>query len=269
MMRLRVVIVDDEPVAVRRLTSLVTGCDDVVVGSAGSADAALALIAAEQPDLVLLDIEMPGPNGVELARQCRALPDPPAIVFVTAFGRFAMSAFDLDADHYLLKPVEPDQIAVALARVRDKLAERRGAARALELEEVVKRLRAVDAETAGERDLWLSDHQGYARVRFSDVLWLAAERDYVRIHLAHKSYLARGRIGDLAAKLAAHGFLRVHRSVAVRTDCIDRVDGIGDRRYQLTLSNGLVLETSRRFARAVRSLHGAVHRATLDVLDDD
>ncbi|MDQ2878788.1 MAG: LytTR family DNA-binding domain-containing protein [Pseudomonadota bacterium] len=256
-MTLRVVIVDDEPVAVRRLASLVARCDAIVVGTAGTADTAFDLIARERPDLALLDIEMPGADGIDLATRCRALPMPPAIVFVTAFSRFAMNAFDLAADHYLLKPVEPAQIATALSRVEGKIADRRDAARTQELEEVVKRLRAVDCETGPERDFWLSDYQGHVRVRFSDVLWLAAERDYVRIHLDHKSYLARGRIGDLAEKLGAHGFVRIHRSSAVRADCVERVDAIGDRRYRLTLSNGAVLEASRRFASAARALHAA------------
>jgi two-component system response regulator AlgR len=257
-MTMRVVIVDDEPVAIRRLSRLLSTLDVEVVGSAGTAEQALSVVARTTPDLVLLDIEMPGANGIDLAAKCRALPNPPAIVFVTAFSRFAIAAFDLAADHYLLKPVEVDQLDNALRRVAQKLLDRQSASRTKELEDVVAQLRASDDANAQEQYLWLPDPRGHARIRLSDIIWISAERDYVRIHLRGKSYLARGRIHMIASRLASHGFIRVHRSAIVRAGCIEHVGWVGDRRYRLTLSDGTRVEVSRRFAAEVRLLHQPV-----------
>jgi len=254
---LEVVIVDDEPVAVRRLAGLLRGRDDVVVaGTAGTAEEAIALVERDPPDLILLDIEMPGMNGISLADRLRALPQRPAIIFVTAFSRFALEAFDVAATDYLLKPVEAPRLAEAIERVRDQRAHRNTAERISELERLVHRLRGFEQASSGNENgsLWLPSRNGQERVAARDIIWLESERDYVRIHTGERSYFVRARLGDLEARLREHGIIRVHRSALVRAGAITRIVPRGDRGYRLILANGATVDASRRFAARVREL---------------
>lgn len=253
---LEVVVVDDEPVAIRRLTALLRGIEGIeVTGTAANADAALALIQDQRPDLALLDVEMPGLSGVALAEQVRALPGPPAIVFVTAFSRFAVEAFDLRATDYLLKPVEASRLAEAIQRVRAERDHGSAADRIADLEDIVRRLRALEHTTpAVEQDLWLPDGQALERVPVQDILWVEAERDYVRIHTARRSYFVRGRLGEMEKRLSGAGMVRVHRSAMVRAAAVTRVEGHGERGYRLVLKDGATVDASRRFGSRVRAL---------------
>lgn len=253
---LEIVIVDDEPVAVRRLVALLRGLEGTkVTGTAGHADEALALIEATRPNLALLDVEMPGTDGIRLAERVRRLPEPPAIVFVTAFGRFAVEAFDLSASDYLLKPVEASRLAESVARVRRQVENERAVARLTDLEDVVRRLRTLERATETvEESLWLPHGQAHDRVPIRDITWIEAERDYVRIHTAAESYFVRGRLGEMERKLSHAGMLRVHRSALVRAGAVIRVEGRGERGYRLVLCDGAVVEASRRFGSRIRLL---------------
>src|SRR5918995_7035277 len=120
---LRVMVVDDEPLAVERLQLLLARCPSAtVVGTANEGEAALRIAEAVSPDLVLLDIAMPGMDGIDVARALSESTVDPAVVFVTAFDNFAVAAFDVAAIDYLMKPVQPDRLARALDRVRDHLS---------------------------------------------------------------------------------------------------------------------------------------------------
>src|SRR5918999_5556399 len=127
--KLRVMVVDDEPLAVERLQLLLARCPDTtVVGTANEGEAALRIAEAVTPDLVLLDIAMPGMDGIDVARALSDSAIDPAVVFVTAFDNFAVAAFDVAAIDYLMKPVQPDRLERALDRVREHLAGGRGGA---------------------------------------------------------------------------------------------------------------------------------------------
>jgi DNA-binding LytR/AlgR family response regulator len=259
MPQLDVVIVDDEPVAIRRLASLLRRCDGVsVTGTASNAEEAHSLVKRCLPDLVLLDIEMPGINGIGLADQLRALPDAPAVIFVTAFSRFALEAFDVAATDYLLKPVEAPRLIEAIERVRAQRTGRQSAQRIAELEDLVSRLRSFEqASVAADNEvMWFPSAQGHDRVAVRDIEWIEAERDYVHIHTRDKSYFVRGRLGDLEKRLAGHGVIRVHRSAMVRAAAITRVEAYGDRGYRLVMANGAAVRASRRFGSRVRELTG-------------
>jgi DNA-binding LytR/AlgR family response regulator len=254
---LEVVIVDDEPVAVRRLAGLLRGQKDVAVtGTAANAAEALALVERNPPDLILLDIEMPGMNGISLAGELRAVAERPAIIFVTAFSRFALEAFDVAATDYLLKPVEAPRLAEAIERVRNMRSSRKTAERIAELESLVQRLRSVErASASGENaSLWLPSRQGQERVGIRDIVWVEAERDYVRIHTGGRSYFVRARMAKLEKRLSGHGIIRVHRSFMVSAAAITRIEPRGDRGYRLILSTGAIVDASRRFAAQVRAL---------------
>jgi len=254
MARLRVLIVDDEPLARRRLEILLRELPDLqLVGTAADGVAAARMIGELSPDIVLLDIKMPGRTGLEvlagLDPQAR-----PIVVFVTAFDRFAVEAFERAAFDYLLKPVEPHRLSAALARARTALAERAAAERSHELEEILRNLRTgPQAEPAFARDIWVQERGGRACVPVAAIDWVAAERDYVRIHTGPKSYLIRQSIGSLEARLDPDQFLRVHRSALVRTDRIVRVRHAAGR-GAVVLSTGAEVAVSRRHMGALKGL---------------
>jgi len=253
-MALRVLIVDDEPLARRRLEILLRELPDVaLVGAAADGVAAARMIGELAPDVVLLDIKMPGRTGLEVLAGLG--PDArPIVIFVTAFDRFAVEAFEKAAFDYLLKPVEPQRLAEALARARAALAERAAAERSHELEEILKNLRTgPEAASPFAREIWVQERGGRVCVPVPAIDWVAAERDYVRIHTGAKSYLIRQSIGALEAKLDPAQFLRIHRSALVRTERITRVRHTAGR-GAVVLSTGAEIPVSRRHMGALKAL---------------
>jgi len=204
---LRIMVVDDEPLAVERLQLLLARIDNVtVVGTANDGEAALRIAEAVAPDLVLLDIAMPGMDGIDVARALSQSPVDPVVVFVTAFDNFAVAAFDVAAIDYLMKPVQPERLARALDRVRDHVST--GAHEAP---------RPVSAHV---EEFWVPDHSGLVRIAASDIHRITAERDYMRLHVGQRSWLIHRTIAKLEEDLDPALFLRVHRSVILRRDTI-------------------------------------------------
>ena len=204
---LRVMIVDDEPLAVERLQLLLARIDGAsVAGTANDGEAALRIAEAVAPDVVLLDIAMPGMDGIDVARALSESSVDPAVVFVTAFDNFAVAAFDVAAIDYLMKPVQTDRLARALERVRAHLAGgRSGGAR---------------ATPEHVEEFWVPDLTGLVRIAASDIERVTAERDYMRLHVGQRSWLIHRTIGKLEAELDPELFIRVHRSVILRRDTI-------------------------------------------------
>jgi two-component system LytT family response regulator/two-component system response regulator AlgR len=260
---MRILVVDDEPLARRRLEILLRESPEaVLVGAAADGVSASRMIAEHAPDVVLLDIKMPGRTGLEVLDSLgggepaasRTPSRPPIVIFVTAFDRFAIEAFERAAFDYLLKPVEPQRLDAALARARAALAERAAAERSRELEEILKNLRSgPQAVPAFARDIWAPDRGGRVCVPVAAIDWVAAERDYVRIHAGPKSYLIRQSIGALEARLDPSQFLRVHRSALVRADRIVRIRHAAGR-GAVVLSTGAEVAVSRRHMGALKTL---------------
>jgi two-component system response regulator AlgR len=204
---LKVMVVDDEPLAVERLEVLLTRIPGVTLaGTANDGEAALAIAEAAAPDLVLLDIAMPGMDGIDVARALSASSVDPAVIFVTAFDNFAVAAFDVAAIDYLMKPVRPDRLARALDRVRAHLA---GGGRA-----------GPRPASAHVEEFWIPDHAGLVRISAGDIQRVTAERDYMRLHVGARSWLIHRTIAKLEDDLDPALFIRVHRSVILRRDTI-------------------------------------------------
>ncbi|MGZ6019682.1 MAG: LytR/AlgR family response regulator transcription factor, partial [Phenylobacterium sp.] len=218
---------------------------------------ATRLIGELAPDVVLLDIKMPGRNGLEVLDGLggeRAPPKAPIVIFVTAFDRFAIEAFERAAFGYLLKPVEPARLAAALARARARLADRAAAERTRELEEVLANLRGgAEAPSPFLKSLWIAERGGRCCVAVGAIDWIAAERDYVRIHTNARSFLIRQSIGALAGRLDPSVFVRVHRSSLVRRDRIVRIRHAGGR-GAVVLSTGAEIAVSRRHMGALKAM---------------
>ncbi len=245
---LRVLIVDDESLARLRLRSLVEACAEprcAVVAEAASAPEALAVLAATPCDLVLLDIVMPGVNGLRLADELRGLPSAPLVVFVTAHGEHALRAFELDAADYLTKPVRRERLQAALLRVAQRRAQ--------------EPLASHSGPTVVVRD-----RGRVLRVPAHEVLYLKAEQKYVTLCSTRGTWLLDEALADLEQRLG-EGFLRVHRNAVVaistvralerrRSDDPPEAGESAEEAWQVQVANGDWLAVSRRQLAAVREV---------------
>ena len=207
---LRVLLVDDEELARLRLRGLVHDCAEPkasVVGEAATTVQALVWLAEQSCDLVLLDVQMPGRDGTQLAAELKRLPDAPAVVFVTAHAQHALQAFDLDAVDYLTKPVRRERLHAALQRVAQRLALRRGAA----------------APGAGPPEdvpaIVVTDRGRVVRVPLAEVLYFKAELKYVTLRTAEHTYVLDESLSDLEQRVGER-FLRVHRNALVARNAV-------------------------------------------------
>jgi two-component system, LytTR family, response regulator AlgR len=203
---LRVLIVDDEELARLRLRGLVHDSVEPkasVVGEASSATQALVWLTGHECDLLLLDVQMPGRDGLQFAAELKRLPVPPAVVFVTAHAQHALHAFDLDAIDYLTKPVRRERLHAALQRVAQRLALQRGVAPV-----------APVAETEEAPAIVVTDRGRVLRVPLGEVLYFKAELKYVTLRTADHTYVLDEALSDLEQRLGER-FLRIHRNALV------------------------------------------------------
>ncbi len=249
---MRVLIVDDEPLARRRLVQLLAQCADVeIVGEADSGREALKLVDLLRPDVLLLDIEMPAVDGFAVLK---ALPPgiAPAIIFVTAFQDHAVKAFELRATDFVVKPVAGDRLARALDQARSDLAARRAGERLAFLQGRLAELESR-ALAASDPGLWVQIGSERRRLALTEIRWLQAERDYVRVHMNGRAHLVNAMLGDMERALDTHDFLRIHRSAIVRKD---KVRAVLRGRFStpvLELDDGQRLPVGRKYREAVRA----------------
>jgi two-component system LytT family response regulator/two-component system response regulator AlgR len=248
-------IVEDEPLATRRLVRLLRDMADVdIVSVAENGRAALDLIEAARPNLLLLDIEMPGLDGFELLERMPASVTP-AIVFVTAFDRYAYKAFGVRAVDFVLKPVVAERLAAGLANARRDLETREVERKLADYQRAMAEMR--DRLGAGQsrydREFWIQQRSERIRVPTAEIDWIEAEKDYVRIHSGARSYMLLGLIAAVERRLDPDQFMRIHRSAIVR---LDRVRSLHRGRYgtlDVELAGGPRLRVGRKYAVRVRS----------------
>lgn len=251
-MSLRVLLVDDEPLALARVSAALRDVDDVVVvGAAGDGEEAIESIGRHKPDLVLLDIQMPGLDGLGVAAALSGA-QRPEVVFVTAFDQYASDAFQVEAVDYLLKPVKFDRLRQALDRARRRREMREATGRAAELELVVNQLRSAEAaEEAFETEFWVPTLHGVKRVPVANISWIEAARDYVLLHTATRSHLFRATMSGLERRLDPTQMIRVHRSSFVRPAAVAEVQRQGKGLYALKLRDGAVVQVGPTYATAL------------------
>lgn len=253
-MTLRVVLIDDEPLALSRLQVGFDQIDGVeVVGTASDGLSAAETVARLSPDLVMLDIQMPGMNGLALARALDASPRPD-IVFVTAFDYYAPEAFAVEAVDFLLKPVQFDRLTEAVERARRRRDLRRQAGRAAELETVVAGL--LPEVSRYETEFWVPAREGLARVQADQIEWIEAARDYVLLHTPIRSHILRATMAALGERLDPAQMLRVHRSAFVRLSSVREVRRPSPGRLSLILSSGAEVQVGSIYARGAQAALG-------------
>lgn len=205
-----------------------------IAGEADCGEAALEALCKRSVDILFLDIAMPGMGGMEAARRLPRDPKAPAIVFTTAFSVHALAAFDVGAVDYLLKPIEPDRLALALTRAQVFLGGR-------------------DAGTMAVEDhLWVSHRGDLVRVDLAAVQRVEAERDYVRLYVEGRSHLLRETMENIADRLPAPLFRRIHRSTIVRRDLITGLRHEGGGVWSVVLPDDATLRIGRSYLKDVR-----------------
>ena len=231
MSRLRVLIVDDEPLARRRIEDLLAKEGDIeIAGTASTGDEATAAIERLDPDIVFLDVQMPGRSGLEIAETLSA-EHHPVVIFTTAFDRFAVKAFEVSAADYLVKPFDDERFAQALRRAR-KAVEAEGP----KTDEVPRDyLERIPVELRGQMRV----------VPVAKIEYITASGPYAELHVAGQTFAIRERMQALEEQLDPALFMRVHRSVIVRLDRIATLRRASGGDYAVRLHDGTELSVSR------------------------
>lgn len=239
---MRVMIVDDEPLARDGVRARLASHPDMRwVGDAGDGPSAIQAIDSLQPDLVFMDVQMPGMSGIEALRGV-APPARPLAVLLTAYDHFAVAAFELNALDYLLKPIDDQRFRESLDRARTAWLHR-------------SRGGGAEPSVTGVGRFTVRVGQRITVIEASDVDWIEANDDYAGLHVGARVYLLREPLHQLSQRLDPKLFVRVHRSTIVRIDRIAELEALSNRDCLLRLRDGTPLRASRTY---VDHLHAAL-----------
>jgi two-component system LytT family response regulator len=239
---MRVLIAEDEKPARDKLVRLLElGQDLEIVAQCADGLQAMKAIEETSPDVVLLDIQMPGLGGLEVAAQLSS-EEAPLIVFVTAFDEHAVRAFELNAVDYLLKPYDRERLEQALLRVRGRIEDKRARAAAVAI--------ARTQTNAAER-LLVPDKDALRLIEAASIESLEADDNYVHVYAAGKRYIVRRTLQDLLAQLGEARFVRIHKSAAVNIASIQEFTPLFKGDYEVKLASGRQLRMSRRYKDAL------------------
>jgi two-component system LytT family response regulator len=255
-MTIRTLIVDDEKLAIQGLQLRLEPYSDVeIIGTCANGREAIRAIKTEKPDLVFLDIQMPGFDGFSVVGGVMDI-EPPLFVFVTAYEEHAIRAFEANAVNYLMKPVDEDKLADTLDRVRTRLTEKRSADEARKLQNVLAEVAPdamenmpVEDENAGryERMINIKDRGQIFRVDVESIEHIEAAGDYMCIYTGDNSLILRETMKDLERRLDPRVFQRVHRSTIVNLDQVRQVKPHTNGECFLVLDSGAEVKVSRSY----------------------
>jgi two-component system LytT family response regulator len=254
---LRVLIVDDEPLARAHLRSLLEGDSSITIaGECGDGASAAAAITNDPPDLVLLDIQMPELDGFDVVRAV-GVEQMPLVIFVTAHDAHALDAFAVHAVDYLLKPVAEDRLLAAIARAK-RLAAVSVRSRAAE----VAALAALITDVSAGRPAAAPEHprfaiRGNGRVTLvppADIDWVEAMDNYVRVHIGPATHTIRDTLTRVVRRLPPHMFLRIHRSAAINIGRVRELRTLAGTQHVVILADGTRVAAGRRHRPAIRKL---------------
>jgi two-component system, LytTR family, response regulator len=241
-MKIRTLIIDDEPLARRCVWRFLKNDPQVeVVGECGDGESAVNTILHENPDLVFLDVQMPEMDGFEVVRQVGA-GKMPTTIFVTAYDRYALRAFDADAADYLLKPIGPERFARALARAKERIAERPNRDAAERFAALVGR---IMTQNEYAECLPVEKDGRILFVKTREIDWVKGDGNYARLHVGARHYVIRETLTSLERKLNPRDFLRIHRSTIVNVHRIKEIHPWFRGYHLVLLENGQELRMSR------------------------
>ena len=252
-MTIRAAIVDDEPLARRRIRNLLAEAPDVeVVAQCANGKDAIESLEESPPELLFLDIQMPEVDGFDVL-QAIGVGRVPAVIFVTAYDQFAVRAFEAHALDYLLKPFDDERFAAALERARERIRQQ-------QRRDLDRRPQALLENVRGD--------QGYLRrlvvpsghrsifIRTEQIDWIEAEGNYVRLHVGSRTYLLRENLTRITSALDPETFCRIHRSTTVNIDRIQAVESLFHGEYLVVLQDGTKLASGRSYRRSLHALMG-------------
>lgn len=229
MTKIRVIIIDDERAARDELKRLLENYPDFeVAGEARNADEAKALIQTLRPDLIFLDIQMPGKSGFDLLESLEKVPQ---VIFVTAFDQYAVKAFEVSALDYLMKPVRDERFEKAITQVREKLANR-----------------------AKDEQIFVKDRQQYHFITWSKVHLIESMDNYARLYFDDKNVFLKSSLNELAKKLNPDMFLRINRAQIINLNFVDKISAMANGQVKLKLKTGGEYEASARRSVKIKSM---------------
>jgi two-component system LytT family response regulator len=247
---IRTLIVDDEPLARERVRQMLQSVPDFqILGESSDGERAVKDILRLKPDLVFLDIQMPGLGGFEVIQTLGA-DRVPVVIFVTAFDKYALKAFDVNAVDYLLKPYSRDRFEHALKGAVKEIQRRRLAGHSTDLSGLLSTLR--EAGDLAPRIL-VRTAQRVDIVSVADIDWVGAAGNYVELHAGDQVYLLRETMAGMERRLPPGDFVRIHRSSLVRVERVESLQPLASGDFQVTLAGGTRLAMSRRYREALTS----------------
>ena len=257
-MKIRTIIADDEELARRGLKALAQRSDDLeLICECSNGREAVDAIHRHRPDLVFLDVQMPGKTGFDVIS---AIADAqrPHVVFVTAYDKFALQAFEVHALDYLLKPVNEERFDAALARVREAVSRATDNAIVQRVRQVAADLQVVTSPPLGSAvdRLPIKVNGRIIVLRVADIDWIEADRDYVSVHVGGKTWLMRETIAAVELRLALSGFVRIHRSALVNAERVKELRPQDKGEYIVVLNDGTELKLTRSYRASLERLVG-------------
>ena len=250
-MSIRALVVDDEPLgrrAIQRFLGKHTGVD--VIGECGDGESAVSAIRERKPDLVFLDVQMPEMDGFQVLSEVGAN-EMPVTIFVTAYDRYALRAFDANAIDYLLKPIGKERFERALTRAKHGIA---GQFNSDEMHRIISSLERLAAARTYPGRLPIPNNGRLLFVATKDIDWIEAEGNYVRLHVGNRGYEFRETLAALEEKLNPSEFLRIHRSTIVNIHRIKEIQAWFHGHHRVLLENGTELRMSRYQREIARKL---------------
>jgi len=242
-------VIDDEPLIRRGIRKILSGIPNVeVIGECGSGQEAIQSISADRPDLVLLDVQMPGGSGLDVVRGIGPKFMPP-VIFVTAYDEYAVSAFDLNAVDYVLKPFDEARVRESIERARTRISVQNQAALTDKLEKLLESQMPKWAER-----LVVRNGDRYEFVATESIDWIESANNYVQLHCGPKQYLLGETLTSLESRLDPERFVRIHRGRVVNTGRIVAVHSLFSGTYELELRGGMRLTSGRLSKEGVQKL---------------
>ena len=244
MSALRALLVDDEPLARERLRAFISREPDIaVIGECQNGDEALAAVHAHRPDVLFLDVQMPGMNGFEVLRRLDGNA-PQAVIFTTAHDQYAVKAFEVHAVDYLLKPFDRERLRTALERTRARFASQRPDDLKAKLAAMLEDMRSGAREP--ER-IPVKTNGKVSFVRIPDIDWIGSADNYVELHVGTHSHLIRETMSSISTRLPQEQFVRISRTTIVNLSRVKELQPLFHGEYSVTLSTGHRLTLSRSY----------------------
>lgn len=266
---IKVIIVDDEPLAIEGLKLRLSNIEDIeVIGEAMDGDKAISLCHELQPDVLFIDLRLPGLNGLEVVQAIQS-DVMPLVVFVSAYSEYALDAFELNAIDYILKPANLGRLQKTVERIRERLTPQQ---RNVEKYRLLKALGSTSGLTISEIEQWLQDsdsslptaHKQELVIKNSDnekvfvavcdIKWIDAAGDYMCIHTPDENFIVRITMKKLEAELDPNMFQRIHKSTLVNVHCVKGIQPLKNNESMLDLGDDIKLKVSRNYSDAVKHI---------------